>query len=127
MNPGLALGSAVFAGTALIHMFLGIPDVAAPIDAAPLDAEIRATALAAWHIITWHFVLVALGLLLLATGRLKSKALAWGAAAMALGDGAIFASMSLTRFGSVIVLPQWVLFAAALTALAWGLIRWRSA
>ena len=76
MNPGFALGSAVFAATALVHVVLGIPDVAAPIDAAPLDGEVRATAMAAWHMLTWHFTLVAAGLALLATGRLPARALA---------------------------------------------------
>lgn len=125
MNPGLALGSAVFAGTALLHALLGIPDVAAPIDAAPLGAEVRATAMVVWHMITWHFLLVAVGLALLAAGRLPAKGLVWGTAAMALGDGALFVAMGMARFGSVDVLPQWVLFAVALAALAWGLVRWR--
>ncbi len=127
MNPGFALGSAMLAVTALVHAALGIPDVAAPIDAAPLGAEVRATALAAWHMITWHLALVAVGLALLATGRATAKALAWGAAAMALGDGAIFVAMGVSRFGSLDVLPQWTLFAASSAAVAWGLARWRRA
>jgi hypothetical protein len=91
-----------------VHVFIGGPEIDAPVRASDLPDVVRATAHVVWHMVSLQLALIAAGLLWLA--RHANQALEITLAALQLGTAALFLWVDVTWFGALFTLPQWVVF-----------------
>lgn len=121
MNWWMMIAGMLSLVTAAIHVYLGGPEVHAPVQSSEsLASDVRATMAVVWHGIT---------AILLLSGATKIYAARSGRigavvvfiAAQYLAFVALFAGYGLSRFGSLWVLPQWTLFAVILGFIGLGL------
>lgn len=100
--------------TAAIHVFLGGPEVNAPVQFSEgLALEVRATTAVVWHGITAMLILSGLSKIYAArSGQIGSAVFLVATQYVALA--ALFIGYGLANFGNLWVLPQWTLFVSIL-------------
>lgn len=111
---GQVIAGAGTIGLALVHQWVGGPEIAEPIAAAPLAPEVRAVAAVVWQAVTALLLLD--GIAIIAGLWWPSRAVL----AMATAQNAAFAALFLVRdvtvFGDILTLPQWIGFAVVIAA-----------
>lgn len=107
--------------TAAIHVFMGGPEVNAPVQSSDaLAPEVRATMAVVWHAITAILVLSGYVKIYAGySGRMRSTVVFIAAQYIALT--VLFMALGFSRFGSLWALPQWSLFVVILGCLGMGL------
>jgi hypothetical protein len=104
------LAAALMGGTCIIHLFVGGPEVHAPLQAALHDSGLAAFAAVLWHAVSVVLGALTFGLWVLAERRdIAFEAILSG---VQIGFAAIFFFYGLTRLGDVSLMPQWVIFVA---------------
>lgn len=104
-----------------IHALVGGPEINAPLQASALPAEIRAVLAVCWHALTGLFLIFGAALGWAAFHNARPVALLILATSVLFAG--LFVGIGIAAFGSVTVLPQWVIFAATIAALVAGLAR----
>lgn len=117
------LAALIFVAAFAVHTFVGGPEVFAPLQTAGLDPVLTAILSTVWHIVTATLGLIALAALWLIRHPNRPLALLLGA--LALAYAALFLGFGIARFGDVLTLPQWTIFAAAFAAQGWAAFRRR--
>ena len=104
------LAAALMGLTFLLHVLSGGPEVHAPLQSALHDPFLAAFAAVLWHAVSVVLAVLAGGLWVLAERRDP----AWEAAlsAIQLGFAALFVFYGLTRLGTLVAMPQWLIFLA---------------
>lgn len=118
-NRPIGLAALLFALTALIHAFLGGPEINAPVQASTLDPVVRAVSAVVWHALTALFLVLALALWWAA--RHPNTPLLLATLALTLSFSAIFLLVGSLELGNLSEMPQWTLFAAIAICLGLGL------
>ena len=121
MNWWMMIAGMLSLVTAAVHVFLGGPEVNAPVQSSEsLARDVRATTAVVWHGITAILLLSGAAKVYAAcSGRIRSAVVLIAAQYVALV--ALFAWYSLSQFGSLWVLPQWTLFTVILGFVGLGL------
>ncbi|RUM26151.1 hypothetical protein EFQ99_07690 [Rhizobium vallis] len=104
------LAAALMGLTLLIHVYAGGSEVYDPLQAALPDEFLAAFAAILWHAVTVVLAVIAGGLWILA--QRHDPALEAILSAIQLGLAALFIFYGLTRLGTVIPMPQWIIFLA---------------
>ena len=125
LNLPILAAAMVFFLTALIHAFLGGPEVNAPVQESALDPVVRAVMAVAWHALTALFLALAAALAWAA--RRPNPALLLLGLVLSGSFVAIFGAIGIAQLGNVTAMPQWTLFAMTSVLLVWGLTRDRRA
>jgi hypothetical protein len=115
------LAALILVAAFAVHTFVGGPEVYAPLQTAGLDPVLTAILSTVWHVVTATLALIALAALWLI--RAPNAPLAALITAFTLAYAALFLFYGLARFGDVLTLPQWTIFAAAAVAQGWALTR----
>lgn len=126
MNRPLLGAAGLMVLTALVHLFLGGPDVHAPMLALTEGSELAIYVSVLWHGISAVLILTALAFALAArdVGRnWLAVALAGG---LSLAMAAVFFGYGLVYVRSIWIAPQWVVFVAIAGLALWGAARHRS-
>ena len=115
------IGGILSLATAAIHLFLGGPEVHAPIQSNDgLSPEVRATMAVVWHGVTAVLLLSgAVNIYAAYSGRMRSAVALIAAQYLALA--ALFVGYGFVRFGSLWVMPQWTLFIVLVGLVGMGL------
>ena len=117
MSKRLTLAALILGATTAIHVFLGGPEVYAPLwDAAP-DRTLQLYTALLWHFVTAFFILSALGMGWAARAPAARRQTVLGVTALTLAMGGLFFALGLTLLGEPWTAPQWIicLLIAALT------------
>lgn len=125
MNLWYMGAAAMMLATAAIHAFAGGPGINAPIQASELHEVVRAVSAVIWHALTALFVIFAVALARAARGaaREASAVLVWTILAVCLAFAGLFVGMGYALLGSLVLMPQWVIFVAIAGVLRVGLSR----
>ncbi|MEM9427341.1 MAG: hypothetical protein AAGA06_11640 [Pseudomonadota bacterium] len=121
LNRPVLAAACLFALTALIHAFVGGPEINAPVQSSGLDPVVRAVSAVVWHALTALFLILAAGLAWAA--RHSNPALIWVTLALNLAFVAIFLTLGFIALGNAVEMPQWTLFVATSLCLLAGLRR----
>ena len=108
-----------------MQIFVGGPQLNAPIQQSSLPPGIRAVAEVAWHSVTTAYGLMAVALLFLFMNP-SNGALAKYIIAQLVALSALFLTYSITRFGNVTSLYLWPLFLVIAATVGMGVRRARS-
>lgn len=102
------LAAAASGATALIHVFGGGPEIHEPIQASELAPLLKGISAVIWHAITAILVVNAFALLWCA--RDPNRPLEVTILAVQLSFIGLFWFYGLTMFGTLMQMPQWILF-----------------
>ena len=102
------LAAALMGLTVLVHLFGGGAEVHDPLQAALSNPFLAAFAAALWHMVTVVLMVLAGGLWVLA--QRHDSALEAILSGIQLGFAAVFIFYGLTRLGTVMPMPQWIIF-----------------
>lgn len=116
----MLLAAALTAAICLLHVFGGGPTIHLPIQQSTLNPMVKGAAAVVWHMITVVIALSALALLWVA--KRKNIQLELLVFAVFLAFIVLFLFYSISVFGNVIALPQWLLFTLPSLFIAWD---WR--
>lgn len=111
----------LFALTAVIHVFVGGPEVIGPLRQARIDPVAAAVLMVVWHMVTLLLCAAALALAHLTWHR--NVAMAVLLTGLMAGTAVIFIAFGLSRLGSLWPMPQWSVFALLAALIALGLRR----
>lgn len=117
------LAAALMALTFFIHVFAGGSEVHIPLQAALADQGLAAFAVILWHAVTVVLAVLAVGLWVLS--RRYDPAFEMVLSAIQLGFAALFVFYGLTRLGSLMPMPQWIVFLAIPALTRFGQSRMR--
>ncbi|WP_310541154.1 hypothetical protein [Phenylobacterium sp.] len=121
MNWWMMIAGMLSLATAAVHVFLGGPEVHAPVQSSEsLALEVRATMAVVWHGITAVLLLSGATKIYAALSGRVSAVVVF-IAAQYLAFVALFVGYGLAHFGSLWVLPQWTLFAVIVGFVGLGL------
>jgi hypothetical protein len=124
MNRPLVVAAFLAAFTALVHLFAGGPDIAAPLLASTLADEPRLTLYAVWHMATVALALSALALFVAALPRHAAAAryMVLFISALWCAFGIVFLSViAIQQEGEwLFKLPQWLLLLPVGLLGLWG-------
>lgn len=124
MNKPLLTASLATAFTAVVHLFAGGTDVAAPLLASSLADEPRLTLYAVWHLVSVTLVLSAAALYVCALPHHAAvgRYLALFISVLWLSFGMVFLVVAFTQPGEGLFLkmPQWILFLPVGLLGLWG-------
>ena len=122
MNGWLGAAGAISLATAGLHVFGGGPAINDPVQASTLPLLVRSVSEVVWHAITAILVINGLALL---WGALDGRMvrLAWLVAVQYLAFAGLFVAYDISRFGSLMAMPQWILFLAMAFLAMLGLTR----
>ena len=113
MNRSLLLAGVLAAFTAIVHVFVGTPEIAQPLLRSALAPEVSYLLYACWHLVSCALVLSALALVASALPRYRQSTytLALFVSWLWLAFGAVFVAVGITAaHGSLLFkLPQWTL------------------
>jgi hypothetical protein len=107
-----------------MHVFVGGPQLNAPIQNSGLPDGIRAVSEVAWHSVTAAFALMAAALAYLAA--VPNKGIAKYIVAQLCLLSMLFVSYSISRFGNVTTMYLWPFFLIIAAIIGMGLARSRS-
>jgi hypothetical protein len=119
MKTAQILSGLILIAAFAVHTFVGGPEVYAPLQIAGLDPVLTAILSTVWHIVTATLALIALAALWLI--RAPNPPLALLVAGLSAACAALFLGFGLVRFGDLLTMPQWTIFAAAAAAQIWAL------
>lgn len=125
MNHWILTAAALSAATVLIHLFGGGPEVHDPLLASGLSVPLKAYASILWHAVTVVLIANSTALLVAARHPTAQPYLVLMAVAQYLGFALLFGVYGMTRLGSLMPMPQWIIFVAISALALTGL--WRSA
>lgn len=94
--------------TTLIHLFAGTPEVHDPMLAQLTDPLLGAFATVLWHAVTVVLLVLTFGLWLLAARR--DAGLEAVVSGIQLGFAALFILLGAQRLGTLLPMPQWIIF-----------------
>ena len=115
----MSLAAILMAFTWGLHVFVGGPEINAPLRGSDLPAELRSTFTVVWHFVSVHLFLMSLALAWLAFQ--KNTALYWAVFGHVWGFAVLFLLFSWIDFDSLWALPQWTLFLLIGLAMLGGL------
>lgn len=118
MNIAVLSAAALMGITVLIHIFMGGPEVMAPIRKSSLHKVVRAVADVVWHGVTVVLIVIAAGLAWIAF--YPNPALLWALSAIQIGFAGLFIWYGLRHLGSLKPMPQWIIFLAVPALSIWG-------
>ena len=104
--------------TVCVHLFAGGADIYDPLRAAPLAPDVVSTLSVVWHAITWSLVLCSAALVYLTVRSAPAVEVLLGA--FFAGFTALFIVYGSVDLGSLWIMPQWIIFGAALVLLLLG-------
>ncbi len=124
MNKWFLLAGVFSLGTSGIHVFGGGPEISAPVQASALSAVVRAVSVVCWHAITAMLVINGFGLIF-AAGKQPSVQMAVGFMVLAQFGAFIvlFIAYNMIRFGTLMEMPQWILFTILCATIVPGLMQ----
>ena len=102
--------AALMALTFLVHVFMGGPEFHEPYQTVLDDPLLRAMAAVLWHAVSVVLAVLALGLWLLA--RRPDPALEAVISGVQLGFAGLFLWYGMVQLGSLMPMPQWMIFLA---------------
>lgn len=112
-NRVLQLAAAIAAFSALLHIFMGGAEIAAPLLAAPLDSEVKLVSYAVWHMASVALSLSAIALFIGSLPKYAQDArlLVLFVSALWSGFGLCFLAVAATQDGEnlFLTLAQWTL------------------
>jgi len=108
-----------------MHVFVGGPQLNAPIQNSALPHGVRAVSEVAWHSVTAAFALMAAALAYLAAAP-NSRALAKYIVSQLFLLSMLFVSYSVSRFGNVTSMYLWPIFLVVAAIVGMGLVKSRS-
>lgn len=124
INFWFAAAGALMVLTVFIHIFLGGPEVLTPTRASALDPVTISVLSVIWHGVTWILTLIAAALLWASTR--SATALVVFVTAIQIGFAALFIFYGVTDLGTLMPMPQWIIFLGIPALTLIGLIRIRS-
>ncbi len=96
--------------TLLLHVFGGGPEILVPVLESELSVELKAILSVVWHMVTAILALNALALFCAARPHAFRKPLVVLVSSQNLAFAALFVFYGLTRLGTLLPMPQWVIF-----------------
>ena len=123
MNPWILISAGLSAVTVLLHVLGGGTEVHAPMLASELSVILKAYSSVLWHAVTIVLVINSLALLVAAFRVSLQKPLVLLAAWQYLGFAILFGIYGMTRLGSLMPMPQWIIFCLIVAPAVMGLKR----
>lgn len=120
-NPFMLAAALLMAMTASVHVFVGGPEVMAPLRQTGIDPVAAAVLQVVWHMVTLMLVAAAGALAYLV--RRRNPALSVLLIVINLGTALLFLAYGAALLGTVWPMPQWVIFLALAGLTAIGLRR----
>lgn len=111
----------VLAGTALIHIFMGTPEILGVLQKTDLSSVVISTFGAAWHLVSVTAVALPVALVWsLRAERVAALPVVTGVWLLNVAFAVVFLVIVVADYGTAIfTLPQWVLFAVPSLLLPW--------
>lgn len=122
MNKPIAAAAVLATVTVGVHVFLGGPEINAPVRQSDLPELVRVTSWVVWHGISVILIVIAAGLAWLAAHR--NPALAMTLSAIQIGFALLFLGFGLSQLGEVWSMPQWAIFLLIPALTFWGMRKW---
>ena len=107
-NPWYLTAAAAMAVTTLVHVFMGGPEVYAPLRAATLDPVVQSVLSVVWHMVTLVLAIMAITYWVL--WQRPAVALAASNGAICLGIALLFLGYGMADLGTLWPMPQWIIF-----------------
>lgn len=120
MNTPLVAASALSALTCAVHVFYGELRIHRPLLKSNASRLVRAMGSVVWHATTAMMLLNAIALAYASTDGANSGPMVVLIAAQYLAASGLFIAYGLSRFGSLFVLPHWVVFLTISALALWG-------
>ena len=118
LNPKMALAAGLMALLTLVHVFMGGPEINAPVRASALDEVVRSVSTVAWHAVTVLLTVFALGLAWVS--RHANRPMEIMMIAIQLGLAGLFLVVGIADLGSVWPMPQWIGFLLIPALMVWA-------
>ncbi len=113
MNRALLAAAVLAAFTTGVHLFVGTPEIAAPLLNSSLAPELSYLLYACWHLVSCSLALSAVALFICALPRhhQSARAMAIFISCLWLSFGLVFVAVGLHGAGGTLLfkLPQWIL------------------
>lgn len=123
MNLWILTAAGLSFVTLLIHLFSGGPEVHDPILESDLSVLLKAYGSVLWHAVTVVLAVNSMALLIAARGRALQKPLVLLTAGQYFGFAVLFGIYGLTRLGTLLPMPQWIIFCLIAAVALMGLRR----
>ncbi|MEM1301051.1 MAG: hypothetical protein AAGH17_00595 [Pseudomonadota bacterium] len=120
-NTQFMIAGIMFLATAAIHALAGGPEINAPVQASTLDPVVRSVMAVVWHAIT--AVALVLAAAMIWTARHRNPAVILLTLAINVSFIALFWAIGIAELGSLLLMPQWIIFATISLVMLWGLKR----
>ncbi len=120
-NSWLGASGLLMILTVFIHIFAGGPEILVPTRASELAPVIVSVLSVIWHAITWILILIAAALIW--TAMRPNRGVVVLTVAIQLGLAALFVLYGLSDLGSLMQMPQWIIFTSIPALTIVGLAR----
>jgi len=120
-NVPFLIAGIMFVATAGIHAFAGGAEVNAPVQASTLDPVVRSVMAVVWHAIT--AVALVLAAAMIWTARHRNMAVIVLTLAINVSFIGLFWAIGIAELGSLLLMPQWIIFATITFVILWGIRR----
>ena len=120
-NTPFLIAGIMFLATAGIHAFAGGPEINAPVQSSTLDPVVRSVMAVVWHAITALALVLAAAMVWVA--RHRNPAVIAMTLAVNLCFIGLFWAIGIAELGSLLLMPQWIIFATITFVILWGLKR----
>ena len=108
VNRPLLIAAGLMTLTVLVHAFVGGPEVYDPVRDSAITPVARSVTSVVWHVITAVLAIMAAGLFWVS--RHRCRPLEVMLIAIQLSFAGIFIGYGLADFGSLLPMPQWIIF-----------------
>jgi hypothetical protein len=120
MNIPLGVAAILSTLTCAVHVLYGGVRIHAPLLKSDAPRVVRAVGSVIWHAMTAMMLVNAAGLLYAASESSGAGPVAALIAAQYLASAGLFVVYGITRYGSVLILPHWVVFLTMALLALWG-------
>ena len=110
MNPWILIAAGLSSVTLLIHLFGGGSEVHQPILASDLSVLLKAYGSILWHAVTVVLAVNSMALLIAVRDRALQKPLVCLIVGQYFGFAVLFGIYGLSRLGTLLPMPQWIIF-----------------